>query len=998
MAAEQVAHYRIVEKLGTGGMGEVFLAQDTKLERRVAIKMLPAKSIDDVHARKRLLREAKAAATLDHPNICAIYEVNEHGDCPFIVMQYIEGETLLTKFQKAAMPPEEVIEVGIQIAEALAEAHERGVIHRDVKPQNVIITPRGQAKVLDFGLARIAQKAVLDPEAKTDTQLTEEGYIVGTVAYMSPEQLKGMEIDGRSDLFSLGVTLYECATGKPAFSGNSKIEISSKVLQVDPRKPSQINPSIPRGLEDIILKAMAKDVDARYQSAEEMLEDLRRLRSSLSSVTALFPSVTREASKPPMAAQARDLLRSRKVQIALGAALVLVIGFVGWRWWRATPYQPTPDAKKLYDLGLQALHDGTYWQASKRLEVAVNLDGNYAPAHAHLAEAFVEINNTEKAQDELLSATQLANSRSLASADAAYLEAIGATIRRDFPAAVNDYQKILDQASGTDKATAYFDLGRAYERNEQIDQATDCYLNATKSDPQSPAAFLRLAMAYGRRQKSNDAEAAFGQAEKLYQTLDSSEGRAEVMYQRGVMYLAGGKLKESEAQLDKVLEMLQQADSSNVNIYQLARTQLELSLVYRDQGNLDRAKEMAGKAIGIAQSNGNLKNIAANGLVDLGLAFLSHGDFDDARNYFQQAFDLAHRDHLTASEKRAQLSLGRLNFQLSNYDEAVPQLKGALDFFKPARYPRETSLALTLLGRAYQDMGQDDNALNYFNEGYQLATQSNDEASIGDYHMSMTFLRGTNQEQYVEALSHLDEKLKIDQSHDMRRGIAFDQMNRGRFLGELGRYADAKAALDAAFDLANQKEAQYKTVMAWVHLVRARIALSQLQYGEARKNAQLAVEASEKFPDVMLQAQCTLGLVSAYSGSAPAGQKLCEDALVLANKTKSRAAITSVQLALAEIALLERNGAEALNGALDLQKIFAQSGQKDSEWRALLIAARASELAGNHTAGQDYASRADKACKELQQKLGAESYESYLRRPDIQAYRAQLAQLLRSGK
>jgi serine/threonine protein kinase/Tfp pilus assembly protein PilF len=998
LAATQIAHYRIIEKLGTGGMGEVFLAQDTKLERRVAIKLLPAKSLDDLHARKRLLREARAAATLDHPNICSIYEVNDAGDSPFIVMQYVEGKTLFSKLQEAPLTPEEVIDVGVQVAEALAEAHERGVIHRDIKPQNVIITPRGQAKVLDFGLARIGQTAEVDAEAKTDTQLTGEGYIVGTVAYMSPEQLKAMPIDARSDLFSLGATLYECATGKPAFTGNSKIEISSKVLQVEPRKPSHLNPGIPRRLEQIILKAMAKDADARYQSATEMLDDLRRLRSSLSSETAVFPSVTVESSgaiTPPLQTPFQRAVRSRKVQIALAAIVVLLLGFVGWRWWRGSPYQPTPDARKWYDLGLQAAHDGTFWQASKRFELSVSLDDNYAPAHAHLAEAYVEINNTEKAQEELLRATPLAESRPLASADAAYLDAIAATIRRDFPAAINGYQKILDQASATDKATAYLDLGRAYERNEKIDQATDCYLNATKLNPQSPAAFLRLAMAYGRRQDSTNAENAFAQAEKLYQTLDSSEGRAEVMYQRGVMYLVGGKLKESEEQLNKVLEMLQQADSSNVNLYQLTRTQLELSLLYRDQGNLDRAKEMASKAITIAQSNGNLKNIAANGLIDLGLAFLSHGDFDNARVYFQQALDLARRDHLTASEKRSQLALGRLNFQLSNYDDAVVQLKEALDFFKTRGYPRDTSLALTLLGRSYQDMGQDDQAQIYFNEGYQLATQSNDEASIGDYHMSMTFLRGKNQEQYVEALTHLDEKLRIDQTHDMKRGIAFDQMNRGLFLNELGRYAEAKTALDAAFDLANQKEAQYKTVMAWVHLVRARMALNQRQYGEAKKNAQLAVEASEKYPDVMLQAQCTLGLTSAYSGSAPEGHKLCEDALVLANKTKSRQLITFVQLALAEILLLEKNAEQALNAAQEVLKIFAQSGQKDSEWRTLLIAARASDLAGNRSAAQDFAARADKACGELQQRWGADNYESYLRRPDIQAYRTQLAQLLK---
>jgi len=418
--------------------------------------------------------------------------------------------------------------------------------------------------------------------------------------------------------------------------------------------------------------------------------------------------------------------------------------------------------------------------------------------------------------------------------------------------------------------------------------------------------------------------------------------------------------------------------------------------VNRDEGNLERAKELAAEAIRIAQANGNLKNIAANGLIDLGLAFLSHGQFDDARNYFQQALDLARRDHLTTSEKRALLSFGRLNFQLSNYDEAVPQLQEALAFFKPGRYPRETSLAMTLLGRSYQDMGQDDKALSIFNEQYQLAMALNDEASLGDYHMSLAFLRGLNQESYAEALSHLDEKLKIDQSHNMNRGIAFDQMNRGRFLSLLGRYAEAKTALDGAFELANRKEAQYKTVMAQVHLFRAQTALSQRQYAEAVKNAQLAIAASQEFPDIMAQAQFTLGLANAYSGAAAAGQKLGEDALALANKTKSRVIITSVQLALAEIYLLEKNSDQAQKSALELQKIFAQSGQKDSEWRALLIAARASDLAGNKSAAQEYAARADKSCSELQQKLGDENYQSYLRRPDIQTYRSQLAQLLKS--
>src|SRR2546423_3176398 len=305
LAAQQLFHYRIIEKLGSGGMGEVFLAQDTKLERKVAIKMLPAKSIDDAQAKKRLFREARAAATLDHPNICTLYAVKQDGDCLFIVMHYVEGQTLGMRLVEPPLTPDEVIDIGIQVTEALSEAHAHGVIHRDIKPQNVMITPRGQVKVLDFGLARVTQNEhSTDPEAKTVTQLTEEGYIVGTVAYMSPEQLRGQPVDARSDLFSLGVMLYESAAGKPPFTGNSKIEISSKVLQVEPRKPSELNPGVPRGLERIILKAMAKEAGDRYQTADEVLHDLKQLRASLSGATELLPSVS--VSRPRSAAGPRE--------------------------------------------------------------------------------------------------------------------------------------------------------------------------------------------------------------------------------------------------------------------------------------------------------------------------------------------------------------------------------------------------------------------------------------------------------------------------------------------------------------------------------------------------------------------------------------------------------------------------------------------------------------------------------------------------------------------
>jgi tetratricopeptide (TPR) repeat protein/tRNA A-37 threonylcarbamoyl transferase component Bud32 len=994
LVSQQLAHYQIIKKLGAGGMGEVFLAQDTRLDRKVAIKILPAKSSQDDHARKRLIREAKAAATLDHPNICTIHEVNEEGDHPFIVMQYIEGETLGNKVRNNPLAPAEVVNIGIQAVEALAEAHSHGIIHRDIKPQNVIITPRGQVKVLDFGLAKQLQnERAIDKEAKTETQLTEQGQIMGTVGYMSPEQLRGGNTDARGDVFSLGVTLYESATGKQAFSGNSKIEISAQVLHVEPPKPSQVSPGIPPGLEEVILKAMAKDIDARYQSANAMLDDLRKLQASLSVGSGVLTIPPRPSV---MTAAVTRAWERKPVKVAIFVAPLLIVGvLLALRVWHPALHQPSPEARTWYDQGLVAMRAGTYYQASKRLEQSIKLDDQYALAHARLAETYLEINSTERAQEELLRAMSLAPDRSaLASADAAYLDALGATVRRDFAAAVGYYQKIRNQAPNSEKANADVDLGRAYEKNENLDKAIESYLEATKLDPQSPIGFLRLAILYSRRQDSPHAEEAFKTAEKLYQTMSNDEGRVEVLYQRGALLARTGKLPEARAQLEQVLEILKNVD----NKYQLVRTQLQLSLVARDEGNIDRAKEWAEAAISLAQT-ANIKNIATQGLIDLGLALVSRGDFDEAGKYLGQALDLARQDKSRSGEMRATLSLGRLNQQKGNDDEAIAQLQEALRFYKPGGYRKETSIALTMLGRAYQEKGEEETALKFFEEQFQLARDSGDQVSLADSHMNLALLRGLGQEMYPEALSHLDEKIKIDEALGAKVGLGFDYMNRGNFLWQLGKYPEARAALDKAFEIANQPGANYKAALAWIHLTRAQMALSERNYAEAKKNAQLALDvAASQFPDVPPQAKYGIGRAEALSGQPQVGRKLCEEAVAMAKKVNDPRLITSALLALAEVLLIANDAKGALENALEAQKMLAQSGQQDSQWRALLIAARASELAGNKSGARDYASQADRLCAGLEQKWGKDAYESYLRRPDIQNYRNQVSQILQVDK
>lgn len=1000
LVPQEISHYRIVERIGAGGMGEVFLAQDIRLDRRVAIKMLPAKSVGDQQAKKRLFREAKAAATLDHPNICSIYEVGEEGDCAYIAMQYIEGRTLSKIIKNNPLPPSQVVDIAIQATQALAEAHSRGVIHRDIKPQNVIITPRGQVKILDFGLAMIVRDVNSIHTGETESRLTDTGEVVGTVGYMSPEQLRDLPVDARTDLFSLGVMLYECATGRSAFVGSSKIQISLQVIEVDPQRPSELCSDVPAELDNIILKAIAKDVDARYQSATAMLADLRRMEAVLQgSVLNTRPLTTSpRSSRRSSVRELSSRLRRAPAPLKMGLiVLPLVILAIWWAVGAARPstHRPPPEAVKWYEDGTRAMRVGAFYEASKQLEQSIAIDDGFLLAHARLAQAYQELDNTDKAREELLRAFSLRDHSDLSSQDSAYLDAVAATVGQQFQKAVEHYQKLADQAADSDKASAYLDLGRAYQRTENIDKAQEYYQKAIEKDSQSGAAYLRLAILYGsRRQDSKNAEDAFDKAQSFYDRMSNQEGRAEVFYQRGVL-LATNQLQEAEKSLQEALAISQNAK----NEYQIVKTTLQLSALSYAQGDTKRATELATEAIDRAK-NGRIQYLATSGLISLGYALMYRGELDEAGHRLSQALEFAERDKSPSSTARATLALGALNRQKGNPDEAIKLIEKALTFYKEAGYPKETSTALIELANAHSDKGEDQIAMQTFEQ--LLGSDLGDLAQLATAHSSLGVLLGMGQERYPQGLVHLDESYRVNTLRGSRSHAAYNQMNRAHLLWQLGRYKEATDALQSASAIADQSgqaDPSLRILLALVRLENCQLALSEGRFSDAKSEGQHVLQLSGKqYTGISINAKFSMGLAEALSGAPQTAKLLCQEAVAMAKESRLPQLISSAQLALAEVLVLARDPEGALRAALEAQPLYARSGQQDSEWRALLMAARASQLAGDNSNAQTYASRAETLCEGLRERWGADPYEGYLRRPDIQRYRHQIDQILSRSK
>ena len=1009
MIGQTISHYRILEKLGEGGMGIVYLAEDQYLGRRVAIKTLsPAKA--DHHFRARFLREARAISALSHQHIATIYDYGEIGDGrAFIVMEFISGHTLSDLMHEGKLSLSGTLQIIESVAEALGAAHERQIIHRDIKPSNIMVNERQQVKVLDFGLAKQlgAEQSQADPDARTllATQ-TQSGIVVGTPLYLSPEQATGQAVDARSDLFSLGAVMYECLTGRPPFTGGSALEIGAQIIHGDPAAPSKINPNLPEELDQVVLKALAKKPAERYQSAEEFLDDLRALHSSLSDeerrLTHLFSVKRKDSSGGKRGTPRPHSLNTfssalttlnrtlRRPRLSLGFVL-LALALAGLGLWgvmrllRPSQHQPSAEAQRMFEIGTNALRDGAYYQASKALEQAIKIDDQYALAHARLAEAWTELDYADKAKNEMLRVNALIPDQSvLPQVDALYLDAIRAIVTRNHPQAIEAYRQISGLTPND--AHVFVDLGRAYEKNEEIGKAIESYLQATNLDAQYATAFLRLGILYGRKQEIAGALAAFDKADELYRALGVIEGRTEVHFQRGYLFNSMGQLKEARTHLQQALDLARTTD----NKYQQIKSLLQLSSVSFAENSSVQAQAFAQEAVSLAQAGG-METQISRGLVDLGNIYFVRGEYLEAEKYFQQALDFAQRYGVRRSEARAQLSLGSLRFQQGKTDEAISYIEPALAFYQQGGYNKEVSLCLIVLGRASRRKGDYAGALQSYRQLLEMAQKAGDasQESLSRQGIGTVLLR---QERYTEALEQFDADLSINTNRNFKLNIGYSQLSRTDALWRLGRYTEARVALDQATSIASQPTGGSKDLLAQALLLDAEMSLSERRFSEARAKAEQALAlAGSIYQDVATESQRVLGLMQVRSGATRAGLASCERAMAMAARSGDPWMSSEAQLALAEAKLENGDAQGARELAQQSLESFARSAQAASEWRARLIMARAARSSGDEPLAREQAARAAELLSSLEQRWGQEYYQTYLNRPDIQSARNQLS-------
>jgi tetratricopeptide (TPR) repeat protein len=822
----------------------------------------------------------------------------------------------------------------------------------------------------------------LDAATLYSTQ-TRSDVIVGTPLYLSPEQATGKQIDGRSDLFALGALLYECLTGQSAFSGGSVLEIGAQIIHVSPPPPSQVNSRIPAELDRITLKLLEKKVEARYQTANELSADLKKVHAGLSGESEPVPSRSSrgrtDGQKNPTNAFATfttSLRRQRFSMVSVvGVVVATVLAILGIIYfWPHSYYQPSASALTWYDRGTDWLRNGAYYQSTKAFQQAISVDNDYALAHARLAQAWAELDYFDRAKDELL----LVGDRSRVSPkDALYLDAITASVRRDFSAAVKIYTEIARLSP--EESQVYVDLGYAYENDGKTDQALENYNKAMSlNNGQYATAFFRAGIVYARKQDADKAFEMFDLAEKLYRAGGSLEGANEVVRRRGILYRDKFKYEEARVQFEQSLN----ASKANNTEAQQITALIDLSFLASIQGQVEEAEKYANQAVAFARDN-HLENLTSSGLLELGNSFSARNDLVKAESYFNQAIKFAQENKGRLTEARGRVNLGGLYISTLRVDEGLNLVKQALEFFQQNNYPRSVFSCLTQIGRGYRRKGDYAAALQTLNQRLELAQKDGSQPLIADTYGEIASVL-FDQEHYPEALDKYSNALQIYEKFPNKLRMNYGKTNAGNTRWRMGQYDESGIVLNDVASLNDQ------ALAPTLRLIKAQVLLSQRNLTEARSAAEEAIKLAGAQSDVLIEAKFVLGLAKALASDTKDALKLCEESATMAEKAGEYGLFSRALLAQAEVALRSNDAQSALTLAMKAQERLARGGQLESEWRAWLIASKANAQLGDKAKAEEQLQNARDARSRLQQQWGPEAFKTYLARPDIQQYTREL--------
>ncbi len=953
-----VGRYDLLRLLGTGGMGEVYLARDAMLDRPVAIKVLRDVAAGAPEARRALQREARAAAALDHPNICAVYEVgtDTHGR-DFIAMQYVEGDTLADRLRAGGFDVKAALDLVAGIAEALDAAHRRGVVHRDLKPQNVIITPSGQPKLLDFGIASLRKIAPGQSLETTGTHVEPVG-LTGTPAYMAPEILQGREADARSDLFSLGVVLYECLTGVQPFLGRTAQETWGRILHVEPRPPSELRRGIDPALDTVCRRLLAKDPASRFQSAAEVRGALEVVRER--------PEPARRANRWRWRAAGSAALAS------VGAAAV---------WWSvatgtALPAAP-PDAAAWYARGSDAVRQGAYGTGRKALEEAIRLFPDYALAHARLAEALSELDDERAAQTALIRVSALTpNQWLLGEEDRLRLAATRASVLRDHDEAIQAYAKLA--ALRPSDAGALVDLGRAQEAAGRLADARTSYEQATRLDQQFAAGFLRLGVIVGAAGAVEPALASLAEAERLYTLASNVEGQVETLLRRAAILDQAGRFGEALRAAEQAERLASQAGL----LAQGIRAGLRRGSALVGTGAFDEAQATIAKSVDQAVGAG-LEGIAADGLIDLAGTLLVAGRLEETEAALVRASALAGQRSLTRIVMRATSQRASLKLEEDQPREALALLQAPLEYFAQSRLALPEAFALNIASRAHLALGETDQARGLAERVRTFAAANgNDDLRA---HAATTLARLALMEgQLPVALDRYAETAQLRRELGDTELLPYTLANQAEVLILLGRGAEADGVLQSLEAGIATGLGAFPTRKRRVAVLRALRAVIEGRHVEGRQLARQAERLAPGRDDETGRLARMLAAVAAAHAGARAevpaiepeagGPSLGGQALALWRAT----------------ALLAQRQARAC--ADEASQVAAANGPggAEVEWRAAALVALASQRLGEDARAADAAARASSALDRLKGDWGAERMRAYETRRDVAALLAGL--------